>query len=78
VFAEYVEGGSLKNWIENKSYMRVVRKGFRTDFGYSYPICLGLHYAHEHEQKLIHQDVKPANVMMAPDGTAKVTDFGGG
>jgi len=33
-----------------------------------------LHYAHQ--QGLVHQDVKPANVMMTPDGTAKVTDFG--
>lgn len=34
----------------------------------------GLHSAHE--QGLIHQDVKPANVLMTPEGTAKVTDFG--
>ena len=25
---------------------------------------------------MIHQDVKPANVLMLPDGTAKITDFG--
>lgn len=34
----------------------------------------GLHFAHE--QGLIHQDVKPANVMMSAEGIAKVTDFG--
>ncbi len=34
------------------------------------------HYAHEHEDGLIHQDVKPANVLLTPDGTLKVTDFG--
>jgi len=34
----------------------------------------GLHYAHE--QGLVHQDVKPANVMMTREGIAKVTDFG--
>ena len=34
----------------------------------------GLHYAHE--RGLVHQDVKPANVMMTPEGVAKVTDFG--
>ena len=34
----------------------------------------GLQYAHE--QGLIHQDVKPANVMISADGVAKVSDFG--
>jgi tetratricopeptide (TPR) repeat protein len=34
----------------------------------------GLHAAHEH--RLIHQDTKPANVMLSQEGIAKVTDFG--
>ena len=29
-----------------------------------------------HEQGIIHRDVKPANIMVRPDGTVKVLDFG--
>jgi serine/threonine-protein kinase len=29
-----------------------------------------------HEAGIVHRDVKPANLLMAPDGTLKITDFG--
>jgi hypothetical protein len=32
--------------------------------------------ASAHEQGVIHQDVKPANIMLTPQGRAKVADFG--
>ena len=75
VFAEYVEGGSLSEWIKTrKLYEGGPGKALERIMDIAIQFAWGLHYAHE--QGLVHQDVKPANVMMTADGTAKVTDFG--
>jgi eukaryotic-like serine/threonine-protein kinase len=37
-------------------------------------VCQGLHRAHK--QKMIHRDVKPDNILLTQDGTAKLTDLG--
>jgi len=78
VFAEYVDGGSLQDWVENgklyeggKENKEKVRERM---LDIAIQFAWGLQYAHE--QGLIHRDVKPANVMMSEDGTVKVTDFG--
>jgi len=75
VFAEYVEGGSLKDWIEaGILYEGGFERSLERILDIAIQFAWALQYAHE--QGLIHQDVKPANVMMTPDGIAKVTDFG--
>ena len=37
-------------------------------------VAEGLHSAHE--AGVIHRDVKPANIMLLPDGLVKIMDFG--
>ena len=75
VFAEYVEGGTLKEWIDSrKLYEGGEQEALKRILDIAIQMAWGLHYAHE--QGLIHQDVKSANVLMTSDGTAKISDFG--
>ncbi len=41
---------------------------------YLQQVCAGLHYAHQHD--IIHQDIKPGNLFILPDGRLKILDFG--
>jgi serine/threonine protein kinase len=71
VFAEWVDGGSLAEAVHRSAFSdddpaRILDTAIQTAWG----------LAHAHEAGLVHQDVKPANVMLEPDGTVKVTDFG--
>lgn len=78
VFAEFVEGGALKDWIgengEGRLYEGGKKKALERILDIAIQFAWGLHFAHE--KGLVHQDVKPANVLVTSDGTVKVTDFG--
>ena len=68
VFAEWVDGGSVADAVRHGGLTpaRILDIAVQTAWG----------LAHAHEAGLVHQDIKPANVMLDPEGTAKVTDFG--
>jgi WD40 repeat protein/serine/threonine protein kinase len=74
-FAELVEGGSLKDWIEDRRlYIGGEEKALKRILDIAIQFAWGLAYAHE--KGLVHQDVKPGNVLMSSDEVAKVSDFG--
>lgn len=72
---EFVDGGSLLDWITNKTLYQaedaaVVSRIVQVSAGFA----LGLDWAHKHG--LVHQDVKPGNVLLTAESTPKVADFG--
>jgi serine/threonine protein kinase len=69
IFAEYAESGSLEACIAER---RLTQLDNILDVAIQF--AWGLHAAHE--LGLVHQDVKPSNVLMTPEGMAKVADFG--
>jgi len=66
---EYVEGETLKDRIRRLGRLPVAEA-----VAYAVEIGRALECAHSH--MLVHRDVKPQNVLIDPDGRAKVTDFG--
>ncbi|CNE73511.1 WD40 repeat-containing protein [Mycobacterium tuberculosis] len=75
VFAEWVAGGSLADAIADR---RLHDPDPRRTTGRFIDVAIQFAWGldHAHRSGLVHQDVKPANVMLTPDGTVKVTDFG--
>jgi serine/threonine protein kinase len=82
IFADYVEGGSLKDWIDSrKLYEGGSDQVLERIFDVAIQLAWGLHCVHE--LGAIHQDIKPGNVLMASDCVAgsrgvkpQITDFG--
>ncbi len=66
---EYIDGLTLEGWIEQhpKPDVHEVVQLMRQ-------VCRGLIALHRRET--LHQDIKPANVMLASDGTARIIDLG--
>lgn len=75
VFAEWMDGGSLADAVRDRSlYSGTPEQVLVRLLDVAIQFARGL--AHAHAKRLIHQDVKPANVMRTADGIVKVTDFG--
>jgi serine/threonine-protein kinase len=66
---EFIEGEPLDRILHRRgrvTWEEVVEVGKQ--------ICAALQHAHD--QGIVHRDLKPSNMMILPDGTLKLTDFG--
>jgi len=68
IVMEYVEGGTLGDVLKTRT----------PSWQEALPIIIQMLRALEdaHSVGIIHRDIKPGNIMLTPDGSVKVTDFG--
>ncbi len=69
IIMEYLEGESLEQLLK-----RVGHLSPEVTVPYLLQVCAGLAYAHEHG--IVHQDIKPDNLLLQEDDTIKILDFG--
>ena len=75
IFSEWMDGGSLKDRIRDGSlYEGTQEEVSRRILDMAIQAARGLRYSQANG--LIHQDVKPGNILLTPDWDVKVADFG--
>jgi serine/threonine-protein kinase len=66
---ELVHGTSLRELIDTQHALPIP-----ATFAIGKQLCRGLEVAHG--EGIVHRDIKPQNLMLSPDGTLKIMDFG--
>ena len=69
IVMELIEGITLKNYLQRKGSL-----SWQETLFFAQQISKAL--SHAHSRGIIHQDIKPHNIILLRDGTVKVTDFG--
>lgn len=69
IVMEYIDGITLKEYINKQNYITW------NDAVYFMTQILRA-VQHAHDKGIVHRDIKPQNIILLPNGTLKVTDFG--
>lgn len=67
---DFIEGYSLDQYIDSGTYIdpENLKRWFTQ-------LCEVLDYLHSHDPKIIHSDIKPANIIITPDNNVCLIDF---
>lgn len=78
IIMEYVEGQPLQRILfPNPKNNKLVYPQAESDvFAWAKQLCEALIYLHGKNPPIVYRDMKPSNVMLKPDGTIKIIDFG--
>lgn len=68
---DYIQGESLDRLLRREGAQTVQRT-----LEWGMQLCEVFHYLHNQTTPIIYRDMKPANVMLQPDGQLKMIDFG--
>ena len=71
VVMDYIEGESLDKILESNG-----AQPQELVIDWAKQLCKALLYLHSQNPPIIYRDMKPANIMLKPEGTLKVIDFG--
>lgn len=71
IIEDYIEGETLSSVLETQG-----AQPQELVIEWAMQICEALEYLHTRKPPIIYRDMKPANVMIKPDGNIKVIDFG--
>lgn len=69
IVMEYIDGITLKEFMEQQGVLK-----WKDSVHFIIQILRALQHAHD--RGIVHRDIKPQNIMLFPDGTIKVMDFG--
>lgn len=69
IVMEYIDGITLKEYIDGQAEFK-----WKEAVHFTVQILRALQHAHD--KGIVHRDIKPQNIMLLPDGTIKVADFG--
>ena len=66
----------IQEFVAGKTLLEVIERELEEEEAESVLIQLVDVVAHAHDLRIIHRDIKPENVIVKPDGTIKLLDFG--